>query len=76
MAVIGKAAYSTYAQTIGLGKSYFFSKFSIYPVVGEYRPTKHDFKMFFWKTSIIERISDIILNSSIYNFVPFEDIHD
>ena len=56
MASMGKFTMLTHSKSCVLGKSYFFAKFRVNPAAGEYRSTKHEWKMFFYKTSIIEDV--------------------
>jgi uncharacterized protein DUF223 len=76
LATIGKATLSYHSESCEIGKSYFMSMFSVSLSIGDYRPTRHEWKITIWKTTIIDLIPDITTTGKQFNFVPFDVILD
>ena len=74
MASICKAAFSKYSKLCKIGESYFITMFGVGLLGGDYRPTTHEWKIFFYKTTIIQKIPEITITEFDFTFVSFEVI--
>ena len=52
------------------------SMFSVSLTIGEYIPTRHEWKITIWKTTIIDLIPDITTTGQQFNFVTSDVIQN
>ena len=70
MASIGKTALRTYSKLCKLGESYFLTMFGVGLLKSDYRPTTHEWKLIFYRTTIIQKILRITLTPTDNSKIP------
>ncbi|XP_071725118.1 replication factor A protein 1-like [Rutidosis leptorrhynchoides] len=73
-ATIKKVLLATYRQQISEGEVYSFQKFFVSEPTNKLKATRNQYKLFFLKNTIVEKILDEGISKIAFNFVSFDSI--
>ncbi|XP_071724289.1 uncharacterized protein [Rutidosis leptorrhynchoides] len=73
-ATIKKDLLATYRQQISEGEVYSFHNFFVSEPTNKLKATRNQYKLFFLKNTIVEKISDEGISKFAFNFVSFDSI--
>ncbi|XP_071723427.1 uncharacterized protein [Rutidosis leptorrhynchoides] len=73
-ATIKKDLLATYRQQISEGKVYTFQKIFVSEPTNKLKTTRNQYKLFFMKNTMVEKISDEGISKFAFNFVSFDSI--